>query len=615
MKLKQACYDPAFCRMNVKRFAPVSILYALALALLTLSNVNLGSNLYGNILNSLYVFFQYTVVLHFAYAFILAQLLLGDLYNPKICYAIHSLPVTRGGWFGTQVIHGILSVIPGILLSGGMMALSMTRFRVLIPIWMGVAMLEHLFFLGLSFLCGVLAGNRFGMTALYGLANFFGIVLYWARLKILAPLIYGMYLPGANIPFCPISGMMKKEVFTHTYFEVVTRDLQDGPNAFFNCNDVAEMTIQRSGIFNAVCYAIAGCVLLYLAMKLLNRRKPEAAGDFLAFRRLEPVMLVLCTLSAGVFFHAISDAFDWSIGYVMLFLGLILGYYICLMFLKRQVNVFTWKSFLPLGAMVCLTVLTLGITGLDLFGITYRVPEAEQIESVSLRVPIGYYDTFNTTDAEDIESILTLQRDALEEHRQREAARPLLERVFGSEEQDIPFIKDDGSYERAGLMFITYTLKNGSTLNRCYHYHETSPHLETLKEIYSRPEFAFSDFGFEVFSQEDVYALLETTQLVQLNCWHDIDGGSKYYGDNKTVTIPQEDWSSLLDAMMADSEAGTLSQGYSLHPGSDYADEICFIHPSSYYDGMDSLSISLFQDSQNTLRWLIDHGYHGEIKD
>ena len=614
MKLKQACYDPAFCRMNVKRFAPASILYALVLVLLTLSNVNLGENMYGNILSSLYSLFQFTLLLNFAYAFILAQLLLGDLYNPKLCYAIHSMPVTRGGWFGTQVIHGIFSVVPGILISGGMMAISMTRFRVLIPIWMGVAMLEYLFFLGLSFLCGVLSGNRFGMTALYGLTNFFGIVIYWIRIGILSPLIYGMYLPEAKMTLCPISGMIQKDVFTYEYQKIVARDLIDGPMAFFNCDNVAEMTIQRGAIVNVLCYAIAGCVLIYLAMKLLNKRKPEAAGDFLAFRKLEPVMLVLCTISAGVFFHAVSDTFGWSIGYVMLFLGLLLGYYGCLMFLKRQVNVFSAKSFLPLLAMSALVLLSLTATGLDLFGITYRVPEMDQIESASVRVPIGYFDTFTPEDAAGIEDILTLQRDALEEHRQREQRRPLLERIFGDEGQEIEFTDADGNTERAGWMYITYQLKNGSTISRSYLYHETSPHLNILQSVYSRPEFVFSDYGFDVSSEADVRKMMEEAALVQLHCGHANEGVRGYWQDT-IVRIYQEDWSSLLDAMLEDSRAGKLSQSQMFHPDLGFMDSISIIYPARYYDGMTDLNIQIYGDSENTMNWLIDHGYHDALPD
>lgn len=611
MKLKKACYDPAFCRMGLKRFGPLAILYTLVLVLLTLSNVNLGRNMYGNILTSLYVFFQYTLVLNFAYAFVLVQLLLGDLYTPRLCYAIHSLPVTRGGWFGTQVIHGILSVIPGILISGGLMAASMTRFRELIPVWMGVSMLQYLFFLGLSLLCGVCAGNRMGMAVLYGLANFFGIVISWARLKIFAPLIYGMYLPDARMLLCPISEMVTKEIFKTEYLQTVVRAGEDGPTAYFSCEDVAGMTIQPDGILTAVFYAILGCIAIFLAMKLLNRRKPECAGDLLAFRVTEPVILVLCTLSAGVVFHAVSNLFDWSIGYVMLFLGLALGYYICLMLLKRQVNVFTGKSLLPLAAMVCLTVLALGITGLDLFGTTYKLPEAEDVQQVELRVPFGYHDSFIAETPEDIQRVLTLHQDMLEEHRREEAQRPILERIFGNEEAYQEHLKEDGTAELSGQMFLTYTMQDGSTLCRSYQFHETIPNLAILQDIYSQPEYVFSDFGLEIFSEQDVRALLEKTEFIQLTCWHDQEQQG-YYQD-KTLRIPKEDWNSLLEAMLEDGKNGNMAQNAVLHPNCNYLDYISLYYPASYFDGLNNHSISIYSDSENTLNWLIEHGYHDEI--
>lgn len=613
MKLKKACYDPAFCRMGLKRFGPLAILYTLVLVLLTLSNVNLGQNRYGNILTSLYVFFQYTLVLNFAYAFVLVQLLLGDLYTPRLCYAIHSLPVTRGGWFGTQVIHGILSVIPGILISGGLMAASMTRFRELIPVWMGVSMLQYLFFLGLSLLCGVCAGNRMGMAVLYGLANFFGIVISWARLKIFAPLIYGMYLPDARMLLCPISEMVTKEIFKTEYLQPVVRAGEDGPTAYFSCEDVASMTIQPDGILTAVFYAILGCIAIFLAMKLLIRRKPECAGDLLAFRVTEPVILVLCTLSAGVVFHAVSNLFDWSIGYVMLFLGLALGYYICLMLLKRQVNVFTGKSLLPLAAMVCLTVLALGITGLDLFGTTYKLPEAEDVQQVELRVPFGYHDSFIAETPEDIQRVLTLHQDMLEEHRREEAQRPILERIFGNEEAYQEHLKEDGTAELSGQMFLTYTMQDGSTLCRSYQFHETIPNLAILQDIYSQPEYVFSDFGLEIFSEQDVRALLEKTEFIQLTCWHDQEQQG-YYQD-KTLRIPKEDWNSLLEAMLEDGKNGNMAQNAVLHPNCNYLDYISLYYPASYFEGLDTHSINVYSDSTNTLNWLIDHGYHDELKE
>lgn len=613
MKLKQACYDPAFSRMGFKRFAPVGILYTLILVILTLANVNMGQNMHANAVMGLRYFFQITVLLQFGYAFVLVQLLLGDLYIPRLCFAIHSLPVTRGGWFGTQVIQGILSVIPGILLSGGMMAASVTRFRFLIPLWMGVAMLQFLFFFGLALLCGVGAGNRLGMAVLYGMANFFGVIITWARLKIFAPLTYGMYIPDTEVMLCPISKFLHAEVFRSEYQNFYVREMEDGPTAFFNSSEITKVELAPEGIRINLILAALGILAIFLAMKLLNRRKPECAGDLLAFRVTEPVILVLCTLSAGVVFHAVSNLFDWSIGYVMLFLGLALGYYICLMLLKRQVNVFTGKSLLPLAAMVCLTVLALGITGLDLFGTTYKLPEAEDVQQVELRVPLGYHDSFIAETPEDIQKVLTLHQDMLEEHRHEEAQRPILERIFGNEEAYREYPKEDGTTERTGQMFLTYTLTDGSTLCRSYEFHETIPNLAILQDIYSRPEYVFSDFGLEIFSEQDVRALLEKTEFIQLTCWHDQEQHG-YYQD-KTLRIPKEDWNSLLDAMLEDGKNGNMAQRDVLHPSCNYSDYISLYYPASYFEGLDTHSINVYSDSTNTLNWLIDHGYHDELKE
>lgn len=616
MKLKRACYDPAFCRMGFRRFAPLGILYTLVLMLLTLVSVNLGSNQYGNITTSMLSFSQLTVLLQLGYAFVLAQLLLGDLYTPRLCYAIQALPVTRGGWFGTQVILGSLSVIPGILISGGMMLLSMTRFRVLIPVWMGSAMLEFLFFFGVALLCGVCAGNRAGMTLLYGLVNFFGVVTTWAYVKIICPLIFGMYIPVIRARFCPLTEMMGSYAFRAIYSDQSSaRYLEDRHTVFFECPDVTHIEFEPKYIWTLVFFAALGCAAIWLAMRLLNRRRAECAGDLLAFRSVEPVVLVLCTFSAGVVAHLMSSEFNWNIGYLMLFLGLTVGYYCCLMLLKRQVNVFSARSLLPLGSLAAVMVLVMAAAGLNLFGGAYRIPEAENIEKAELRNPSASYRTvFTAESAEDIEKVLTLHRDALEEHRVIESSRPLLERIFGNEDKELDYEKINGARGAIGVMFITYTLKNGSTVNRSYYYHEYSPHLNILQEIYSRPEFVFSDYQLEINSESELESLLEKTELIRLTCWHESDLESGYYYNGKDTSIPREAWDGLLDAMLKDCEEGNMAQSYSLHPDAEPEDHISFIYPAREYKGMYTLEILLFSDCQHTIDYLVSHGYHEALE-
>ena len=80
------------------------------------------------------------------------------------------------------------------------------------------------------------------------------------------------------------------------------------------------------------------------------------------------------------------------------------------------------------------------------------------------------------------------------------------------------------------------------------------------------------------------------------------------------MDIPtRAEWEQLVDAMLEDAANGSLAQPYALHPGQDYQDRISIILPANYYDGMTSLDICLFSDCVNTLNWLIDHGYHGQL--
>lgn len=612
MKSKQACYDPAFCRMGFKRFGPAGVLYTLGMVLLTVGTVNLGKGTYSNVVTSIQQLSPVTALCNFAYALVLVQLLLGDLYNPRLSYAIHSLPVTRGGWFGTQIILGLLSAIPAHLLSAGLMLTATSRFRMVIPLWMAGSLLQFLFFFGVAVLCAVCAGNRLGMAVLYGILNFADLFVVWVRLKILSPLIYGMYLPNTGSRFCPLSRMVSHVFFLPIYKEQFNYQKNNGPTTYFSSLEIDRLEFNRSHLWLMVLFAALGCIAIFLAVKLLRRRKPECAGDFLAFPAMRPVMLVLCTLFSGIVFHAVSSLFGWSMRYLMLAIGLVLGYYACQMLLRRQVNVFTKKTFLPLAAIGALVALVLTLTGLDVWGITYRLPEAEQVESITIRLNSSSRSDYTATQPEEIAAILALHQEALEEHRQREAARPLPERIFGNEEDYLEFLRSDGTRQHTSPVFFTYTMKNGSTFSRSYQLHETTPHLQILRDIYSRPEMVFGDVEMSSDGALTYDQLPQLAQMLQLRCWH---GYNEYYQE-KTVNISdQEEWEALLQAMLADCAAGSMAQSYLLHEADTYYDFVQFYFRVPGHEYADTLQIELYPSCVNTFNWLVDHGYHDQISE
>ena len=385
MKLKKTCYDPAISRVTVKRYGLVGVLYTIGIILITVGFIN--PVYYGEALSDVQNLCNTMPFINLVYAALLTQLLLGDLYNPRLSHGLRSFPITQGGWFGTQVILGIVSVLPGILISGIILAAMLTAYRIYILVFLGYAFLSFLFFYGAALLCAVCAGNRLGMVLLYCVVNFIGLFYGWAVIRVFCPLIYGIYLPNFSVTFVPVAQMYDQRPFDFTYQQNLAVSAAGGDEAlrasYFSSANLQSVQL-TGGVWVILGFAALGCVLIAIAMVLLRRRKEEHTGDLLAFKQLNAVMLVICSICTGLLLHMIAYSFDLELELPMLFLGLVLGYYAALMLIKRQTNVFNRKTFLPLVGIMGITLALLTATGLDLFGIASRVPQAEQVEKVRI---------------------------------------------------------------------------------------------------------------------------------------------------------------------------------------------------------------------------------------
>lgn len=603
--------------MGLRRFAPVWIVYTILLLLAVLTYFSsAGTELYS-IMVCVRNIPNLVSLLNFAYCFALAQLLFGDLYTPRLCYAIHSLPVTKGGWFGTQIILGTLGSIVPIFLAAGVTAVMLPAFQNTAAWILGAILVQFAFFFGVAVLCAILAGNRLGMALLYVIANFWYIVILFIEHKLIAPLMYGIRLPKDLNFLCPLLTMINSSImwFDTSYIQKGTAE-----NPYWEEKIDAVHFDGNLGIMAA--YACIGIAAIWLAMRLYRKRKLECAGDFLAFPQMEGIILILTTVGAGVCAHFVASDMMGNPGmlsYLFLAVGLVAGYFACLMLLKRQINVFRPKAFGQL-AIICLAfALVLTAFGLDVFGITHRVPDASQIESAILD-PF-YHDTIplKTTDPKEIEMILQIHQDALERHRSVEKARPLLERIFGNEAQ---FPQYPGSHEQGPYMLhsVEYTMKDGSHLERCYYISGDSECLPMLNELFSKPEIVFSGRGVTLLDEDGGYeTLLENTTLMQLRCYHNLGD----YDPEKVFNFSSaEDMRSLMDAIYADCEAGHMAQGYFLHQGECrdylviYYELISqfnpnFSHTLPYYNARStSMEISLYDSCTNTLQWLNEHCEH-----
>ena len=204
------------------RFAPLWGLYTLCM-ILGMMLLTQGSGNGYSFQRDLCSLPQAMNVINFGYAVLAAQLLFGDLYNSRMCNALHALPIRRECWFGTHVAAGFaFSLVPtliGALTAAGLDAISnsMVTASWQLP-WLNLALmnLQYLFYFGLAVFCVMCVGNRFAMTLVYGIVNFFAVIVYWFYYTIYEPLLYGVFITEEPfVLFCPVWQMIDNYEVIH----------------------------------------------------------------------------------------------------------------------------------------------------------------------------------------------------------------------------------------------------------------------------------------------------------------------------------------------------------------------------------------------------------------
>ena len=199
MQSKKSCFNRAAFTKNLTRFAPVPALYTLLLLLMILMAWKQAGDIYPEyyFLYQSDEIFSWTAVFNLGYACLMAQLLFGDLYNTRMCNALHALPLRRETWFVTNVASGLLySLIPTAIAALVLTPMLMSTIFVgawKIALWYFLAAnVEFICLFGIAVFCAMVVGSRFTMVAAYGLVNFGSGMLYWLVNTVYTPMLYGM---------------------------------------------------------------------------------------------------------------------------------------------------------------------------------------------------------------------------------------------------------------------------------------------------------------------------------------------------------------------------------------------------------------------------------------
>lgn len=432
MKLRTSFFNRTVLKKDITRFAPVWVLYTLFLFLCTLYLS--GNKDYGATARSVAQSILATSLLNLVYALITGTLLYGDLFQNRACNALHATPLRREGWFLTHTTAGLLFALIPNLICALAFSLMLQEFAYMIWLWLAAAMLQYLFFFGVAALCAQLSGNWMGMLSIYGIVNYFSAFVCWV---------------------------------IHTFYTFEPYSILPNPNHFYLFSPAAyiperyfvsfDWTNTDGWVFYGIYWenwiylfviAAVGLAFLALALLLYRKRKLELAGSLLHYRFLGSLIPLVCALLCGGILYSI----DFLPHIPCLIIGVAVGFFVGMVFLKRSVRVFQLKPLLYFLILCGVLVGSVLLVKLDPLDSVHYVPEPSSVQKVEVRsghmIPgrIDYYDLphipeITSSDPMRIERICDLHTKLVR-------------------------------YDRGNCIRnieIRYTLKNGLTVSRYYY--------------------------------------------------------------------------------------------------------------------------------------------------
>ena len=569
MKSRTSFFNKTALRKDILRYYPIWGLYTvfLLLVLFGLSD-NSAAGMADNLLDIL----RGMAWINFFYGGICGAFLFMDLFNGRLCNGLHAFPMRREGWLFTHVLSGVLfGLVPNILFSL-LSGVILWEYGYVALIWLGVSILQYLFFFGTAVLSAVCAGNLVGMIAVYGIIHFITVLIFAVMELLYQPLLHGVQFYTAD--FYQYFPLYKLNDFQYADFKVHYNELA----VYANFHGLKAEAWGYAGIcagVGAVCTAVA--TLVY------RRRHLESAGDFLSLRPLAPIFLVICTIGAGCILYLFSDLFN-SKSYLFLALGMVIGYFAGRMLLDRTVRVFGKRSFVGFGVLIAVLVGSMWLTWLDPVGITRYVPPTQNVESAviggadkggiySTYSMFGYVDSVKLESYEitDSEELVHLQ----DFHRQLIRYRPAA---------------GDGTQCD---VWIKYNLKDGRTVKRYYEVGRDTPLGERAGKY-------FSDMRY-IFEVKDTAVLYNAFESVSIDSYTGKVEESIKLTDAQQIT-------DLLDAIKADCEAGVMAQNWAYHEKSEEPYFLEFYMSDAAFEygdwGYNHFHLRVWSDCTNTMAYL-----------
>lgn len=476
MQSKTSCFNGTLFRKNLTRFWPLwglaSFIGALFPLAVLLDMVHRGWNVLSapEFTGMYYDAVSVVPVINLVYAALCAMAVWSYLYNARSVGLMHTLPIRREGLFLTNFLSGFsMTLIPyavtGTLcvivsLCGG--AFDAKGLAVTVLAVLG----ESFFYFSSATFVAFITGNAFAMPPLYALLHFLAVLLDWLISSFAQGFIFGFSTNYTGVvEFLSPTVFLSRNIRLLTTYEEVQRVFDDG-TAY---TDHVLTAVELENVWLIAVYALVGLVLAALALVLYRARRSETAGDVVAVGWLRPVFRYgvagLCALLGGQLLYSLfwygfqqGEYYDTLPMVVCLLVAGIIGYYGASMLLAKSLKVFrgSWKG---LAVVLAGCALVCCVLHFDLLGVTSRVPETNQIQTLEVRTADNSYTLTPSENSDLIEQVRAIHQAIIADE----------DYVRSMEGPYTTVSEDEVSNTAYDVVTLHYTLTSGAQVDRWYY--------------------------------------------------------------------------------------------------------------------------------------------------
>ena len=323
-----------------------------------------------------------------------------------------------------------------------------------------------------------------------------------------------------------------------------------------------------------VIYLLAAAAISVLGYFAYKKRKLERAGDSYVFDFVKYIIAFFF-----VYFGAtlLGMIFQDEHMLIAMLIGGAVGFVIGWMIVNKSFRIFNMNALKAVGIYALVMLLIVAVFKFDLTGYNRRIPQASDVEEVTVYSNFDYYGGytgFSFKDEANIEAVRQLHKGVVDKN-----YNP----------------KDSDDYGGYSYVSISYLLKNGKELSRTYYdvpytYWADS---KDLKALYESAEFMKQYDGID----EIVPRTIEIA-----NQWT----------DRSIIISDKKEMQELLTVLEKDMKNRSFEDNiYGKEPFINIWIEGS--EKSEYGDYYDSVSYSVGQESEGVLNWLDEKGYLNEI--